>query len=241
MLKVLFLAWSAAACMTAHAGNKDKPADLTGNWKETQRMTKDKTPVGYTDTIRIDFQPGNEFVWQKSGSFMFKGTYKATPTSLDLGSRYFTIVTSSSGQLLLQDEQGFYELTRYKKQDIITDNNAAQHSNRSPQEKSGTIDMAAFDGNWETYKRTSKVQQKSIDYSYIPKRLNLIVNGRQMSGTLHAAQETNGQAGWKLDNYKDGQLNFSGKSNRSLKVLKCTASELVLEEADYTYFLKKFN
>lgn len=241
MLKALLLTLSTIACLAAYAGNKDKPADLTGNWKETQRLTKDKTPVAYMDTIRIDFQTGNEFVWQKSGSFMFKGTYKSTATSLDLGSRYFTIVTSSAQQLLLQDEQGYYELTRYNKQAVTTDNNAAQHTARSRQEISGTIDIAAFNGNWETYKRTSKVQQKSIDYSYIPKRLNLSVNGQEMTGALHAAQETNGQAGWKLDNYEKGYLNFSGKSKRTLKVLKCTADELILEEADYTYFLKKFS
>jgi hypothetical protein len=240
MIKALLIALYASASFTAYAGSKDKPVDLTGNWKEIQRMTKDKAVIAYTDTIRIDFLVGNEFVWQKAGSFLFKGTYKVTPTSLDLGSRYFTIVSSSAKRILLQDEQGFYELSKYNKQEATTDNSAANNSARSNRETSGDIDIASFEGNWETYKRTSKVQQQNIDYSFIPKRVNLQVNKKRVTGALHAAQETNGHAGWKLVNYENGYLNFSGTSDRKLKVLKCAGNELILEEDNYVYFLKKF-
>src|SRR5215217_3929918 len=122
------------ANFSAYAGDKNKSVDLTGNWKEIQRMTKDKTDVSYTDTIRIDFMEGNEFLWQKAGSFMFKGTYKATSGSLDLGSRYFTVVASSSQKILLKDDNGFYQLMRYKKEAARENNSNAASAARGNNE-----------------------------------------------------------------------------------------------------------
>jgi hypothetical protein len=240
MRKVLLFSLVFFSCCSANAGDKSKSVDLTGNWKEIQRMTKDKTVVGYTDTIRIEFMIGNEFVWQKAGSFMFKGTYKATAATLDLGSRYFTVVESSSQKMLLKDDNGFYQLMRYKKEAATENNSNAQSSSRSNNETSGDIELASFNGNWETYKRTTKTQQQSIDYDRILKRLKLTVTGKNITGEFHAAREMNGIAGWHLDKYEKGNLYFSGKDARKVKVLKCADGELILEEGDYTYFLKKF-
>lgn len=241
MRKILLFSLLAVP-FSAYAGDKNKAVDLTGNWKETQRMTKDKTDVSYTDTIRIDFMEGNEFLWQKAGSFMFKGTYKATSASLDLGSRYFTVVESSPQKMLLKDDNGFYQLVRYKKEAAKENNSNAASAARGNNEATGDISIDAFNGNWETYKRTSKVQQQSIDYNRILKRLSLTVNGKVITGEFHAAQEINGTAGWKLDKFEKGYLYFSGNGNdvRKAKVLKCADGELILEEGDYTYFLKKF-
>lgn len=241
MRKILLFSLLAVQ-FSAFAGDKNKSVDLTGNWKEVQRMAKDKTDISYTDTIRIDFMEGNEFLWQKAGSFMFKGTYKATSTSLDLGSRYFTVIESSAQKMLLKDDNGFYQLMRYKKEAAKENNSNAASGARGNNESSGDINIDALNGNWETYKRTSKVQQQSIDYNRILKRLSLNVSGKMITGDFHAAQEVNGTAGWRLDKFEKGYLYFSSKGNdvRKAKVLKCTDGELILEEGDYTYFLKKF-
>lgn len=241
MRNVLLFSLLIAFATAAHAGDKNKPVDLTGSWKETERMAKDRSAVPFTDTIRIDFQVGNEFLWQKAGSFMFKGTYKATATSLDLGARYFTVIESASGRMLLQDENGYYRLTKYKKPAEVENNNAATSAGRSNNEITGDVVVSSFNGNWETYKRTSKVQQQAIDYQRIPKRILLKVKDKQVSGELHAAQEVFGKVDWRLDKYEQDYLFFSGKDARKLRVLKCDGKEMILEEGNFTYFLKKFN
>jgi len=96
----------------AFGGDKNKPIDLTGSWKETRRMDLNKQAIPFTDTVRMKFMVGNEYLWMKPNTFQYRGTYKANNTSLDLGMRSFTALEMTPGRMLLKDELGIYEFTR---------------------------------------------------------------------------------------------------------------------------------
>lgn len=217
-----------------------KTINLTGSWKETRRSSATKDAVNYTDTVRIDFLIGNEYVWQKDMGFMNRGTYKLTPTTLDMGARFFSINRLTDNLMVLRNDVGIYEFTRYKKR-TGEDNDKAQSSDRANKsEATGVIKKENLAGNWEVYKRTSSVTLAKIDYTRILKTATILYENGNISGSLKAAEMKPGSDTWNILRYENQTIYCSGPDERTFKVLQATSSELVLEEANITYFFKQF-
>jgi len=92
--------------------DKSKPLDLTGNWKETHRLSLNGDMLAYKDTTRIDFLTGNEYTWQKGISFLYRGTYKATTDVVDLGARIYQVRHISRDRIEVTDNQFIYEFRK---------------------------------------------------------------------------------------------------------------------------------
>lgn len=228
----------ATLLLAVPAFSKGKQVDLTGSWKETRRFTTDKKVVTYTDTLRIDFTIGNEYLWQKAGSFMFKGTYKASEDLLDLGARTFTILQMTPGQLVLKDDAGMYELSKYTKVADAEDNSKASSSSRGSKADEGEINKAEMTGKWEVYKRTSSVQMKELDYTKILRTIEIHWNGDKIDGVAMPAQYLAEGSGCMIQRFEKNTIYCSG--GRAFVVRRCSGGELIIQEGTMTYFFKKF-
>ncbi len=222
---------------------KGKTPELTGNWKETKRWTAKSEEVSFTDTVRIDFLMGNEYVWQKDMGYAYRGTYKTTDKALDMGARYFTIASVTPVKMVLKSEDGAsYEFTKYKKVVPPPSNSSASSTARAADEAvaQGTVDKSQLSGKWETFKRTSAVTQEKIDYTRLIKSVDIHLNGDKMNGAAYAAQRTPETGSWNIDRFEDNTIYTTGTDKRDFKILKCSNGELVLQEGTMTYFFKVF-
>src|SRR4051794_11255782 len=109
MKYILFSLIFLITTLPADAGEKDKPIDLTGTWKESRRISPRKERLDFTDTTYYEFLIGNEYTTQRRTGFMYKGTYKATKTTLDFGMRFYTVLEMSNNRMVLKDDGGSYE------------------------------------------------------------------------------------------------------------------------------------
>lgn len=227
----------------AFGGDKNKPIDLTGSWKETRRMDLNKQPIPFTDTVRMKFMIGNEYLWMKPNTFQYRGTYKASATSLDLGMRAFTALEMTPGRMLLKDELGIYEFRRYTETAPQQDNSAATSGDRARVEENydGVQNISQLAGKWEVYKRTSAVQMNAIDYNRILKIIKISAKPATDSlGSVWAANDREAAPSWYVKKFENSTLICGGKDARELKVLKCDGKELVIQEDNVTYFFKQF-
>src|ERR1044072_5855005 len=86
--------------LAVYAIDKNKPVNLTGSWKEQSRMSPDGKTLAYTDTTYYDFLVGNEYTVQHRGSYMYRGTYKTTPGTIDLGMRMYSVLEWSPNKII---------------------------------------------------------------------------------------------------------------------------------------------
>lgn len=231
------------AAAPAEAGDKSKAVDLTGSWLEASRTSPGKGKEAYTDTTFYDFMIGNEYTTQRKNSYMYRGTYKVANGRLDLGMRAFNVVEMSAGRMVLQDDAGKYEFVRYDKAARMAQNSgAASSSDRGYKEdlKGESISAAQLGGKWEVYKRTSSTTMPEIDYTRIIRVVNIKVDGNQVSGGVASAKDMDGAPSWTIKRYDGGILYCGGKSDRQLKVVRCTPGELIVQEDNLTYFFKQF-
>ncbi len=216
----------------AFSAEKRMPA---GKWKEVKRMGTDNTVLSYKDTIRIEFKIGNEYIWQKQGGFIYKGTYKLGDKDLDLGMRDFTIVEKKPEKLVVKDETGTYE--------FVPDRSVAAQPGVIPAEAKpapvGSINQMV--GHWSVYKATSANTQNQIDYTRKIKMID--ITGGSSDGKLgyvYSTHDADNTPSWTIDSYDNQILHCGGKDARTLKVLKCQDNDLVIEEDNMTYFFRQF-
>lgn len=232
-----------AVAMPAKAGDKNKPVDLTGTWLEASRMSPRKEKLDYTDTTFYEFMVGNEYTTQRKNSFMYRGTYKATTGILDLGMRVYNILEMSPARMLLKDDAGTYEFVRYDKAARMVENSSAASSGSRAYKEDlggGPVSVAQLAGKWEVYKRTSSVTMPEIDYTRIIRAIEIKPAGNQVEGSVSSAKDMDGMPSWKITRYDGSMLYCSGKSDRQLKVVRCNAGELIVQEDNLTYFFKQF-
>ena len=234
-----------ALTQPAPAKERDKnirPVDLTGSWKEARRVSPRGEALAYNDTTYYDFLVGNEYTTQRANSFMYRGTYKATPGTLDLGMRMYNILEMSPTRMILKDDGGTYQFARYTKAPSSENNTAASSTDRGLKESvaADNVDIARLAGRWEVYKRTSSATLPEVDYTRIVRVIDIHPR-RDTIGTVGAAKDMDGMPSWKVDRYANGILYCSGaKGPRQLKVVSCKDGELIVQEDVYTYFFKQF-
>jgi hypothetical protein len=220
--------------------NSAEPIALSGHWKEVHRMDEHNKAISYTDTLRLRFLVGNEYVWVRPGSFSYRGTYKATRSYLDMGGRNYNIVQRSPNRMLLKDRAGTYELIRYEEPPVREDNSQARTGDRhqSDERYDGLRDFKKMKGKWQVYKRTAAIQLDEVNYDRIIKTIHVPDTNGHM-GSVYAANDGS-KPSWYIDRFDKSILYCTGKDKRQLQVLKCDGEELVIREGNLTYFFKQF-
>jgi hypothetical protein len=241
MKRLLLLFVLSAALSPAGAADKNKPVDLTGHWKEVSRLSRTGERLDYADTTFYDFLIGNEYTTQRKNSFMYRGTYKATSGTLDLGMRMYNILDRSRDRIVLKDDAGSYEFVRYDKEAVMA---AAAGPGRKTgyrdEISTSAVGVGQLAGKWEVYKRTSNTKLPEIDYTRIIQAIEVKPEGDGTGGSVWAAKDMDGAPSWKIVRYADNVIYCSGKSDRRLKVLRCQDGELIVQEDAITYFFKQF-
>jgi hypothetical protein len=232
------------AALSAAAKEKKAP-DVMGSWKETSRMGRDKATIAFTDTMYTDFLIGNEYTTGRKTGFLYKGTYKVTAGTLDLGMRMYNITESAPKRLVLQDDGGYYVWERYEKPDPRVENSSAAASgSRGHRESDFTdqrVSLSQLKGKWEVFKRTSSETMPEINYKKLLHTLDIKGAGISDSSGIYAAADPNRIPGWYVTRYDNNTIYCSGPSgSRELKVLKCVDGELIVQEGIVTYFFKQF-
>lgn len=234
MRKLLFLLLILSS-FTAFCG--EKTVHLYGNWKETKRLKSDKTEIIYTDTIRLQFLTGNEYVYQKHGGFIYKGVYKVNGNDLDMGARGYTILERKPNKMVLQDDGGIYTF----EPDLTPANSpaAAQMPKETPPMPVNSVDQMV--GHWSVYKRTSDKTLSQVDYTRVLKMVDITGGSSDGKlGYLYATRDADNAPSWYANSYQGQVLYCDGKDKRAFKVLKCQDNELIMEEDGITYFFKRF-
>lgn len=212
----------------------DDKNTLNGNWKEVSRITGGKA-VSFKDTIKVQFLMGGEYVWQKSGGFIYKGTYKIKGSELDMGSRFFSIVSRTDNSLKLKDETGTYELVPF---------NPADGQAVLPAEKPAApvTSLNQMKGHWSVFKGTLDKKVPAIDYKRKIKILEITgdVAGDGKLGMAFGSYDPETVPSWYVESFSNQKLYLGGKDKRVFNVLKCEDNQLVIEEDGMTYFMRKF-
>lgn len=221
-----------AAPLAAFSGDKNT---LSGNWREIKRMGSDNGVISFRDTILLKFMVGNEYIWQKAGGMIYKGTYKIENNALDLGMRYFTIMEKKPNRLVLKDEAGIYEFTTYKEVAVANAPKAEEHF-------APVNSIQQMVGHWSVYKGTSAKTNQSIDYSRQLKVVDIYSTPQDGGklGALFARKDADNAPSWYVESFSNQTLVCNGRDRRVFKVIKCQDNELIMQEDDYTYFFRQF-
>lgn len=230
---------------TAAMAKEKKVPDITGNWKETTRMARDKKSIAFTDTMFTDFMIGNEFITGRSTGFKYKGTFKVSNESLDMGMRMYTITERTPSRMVLKDDAGFYVWEKYTKADPSVENSgAAASGSRGHQETNldgGPVAFSQLKGKWEVFKRTSSETLPEVNYKMLLHTLDIKGERAEDSSGIYAAADPTRNPGWFITGYANNVIHCKGPTGeRELNVLKCEFGELIVQEGSVTYFFKQF-
>jgi len=207
---------------------------LSGKWKEVNRWAPDNKPLTYKDTIHIEFLKGGTYIWQKQNSYLYRGTYKITDKDLDMGTKFFTIVSHTPDKLILKDETGQYEFAPDRS---VAATNPIP-SEPTPKPVSSINPMV---GHWSKYKSTSATPLSQVDYTRQLKMIDITGGSSDGKlGYLYAAKDADNAPSWYIESFSDQTLYCNGKDKRTFKVIKCENNDLVLQEGDMTYFFRQF-
>lgn len=234
-MKNLFLA--VLLLSSAFITHADK---FTGSWKEVRRSDVSGKAIPYTDTLRVQFKVGNEYLWMRPNAFQYRGTYTVSGNMLDLGIRTLQVITATKEKLVLKDEGGTYELARYEEGTMREDNTAAANGDRAKTsvEAIGIRNPAQLQGTWEVYKRTNSGAKEAIDYSRILRKL--VIGSGGTNGSIFSAEDALNKPSWTIERVADNTIYCKGRDARMLKVLSAGNGELILQEGTVTYFFKQF-
>lgn len=206
---------------------------FSGNWREVRRTDANGEDMNFQDTIKINFLTGNEYTWMKKGGFIYRGTYKIENGALDMGSRYFNIVSRSQGRLVVSDDAATYEFRPYTE--------PVRKKLAKEDEPELVADINQITGKWKVFKGTSASTIKELDLSNRVKTVMIFdaPDGEGDIGYVSGGKDPQGKPSWKINRFENGILYCNGKTVRLFEVLKGD-KELVLREGDRTYFLKQF-
>lgn len=209
--------------------------ELSGHWHEVKRLDAAGKAVSYSDTILFEFKVGNEYIWQKKGGFIYRGSYKKENGALDIGMRYFTIQQHKTNKrLILKDQSGTYEFEPYTP-------SSGMVAGRAPEQYKPVTSISQMVGSWDKFKGTASGTQQQIDYTRAVKKLEIFdtpIDG--MLGVLYAGMDGTGDPSWYVERFSNQTLYCKGKDERQFKVLKAENNELIIEEDGFTYFMRRF-
>lgn len=209
--------------------------DLSGHWREVKRLGADGKKISYNDTIFFEFKVGNEYVWQKKGGFIYRGSYKKENGALDIGMRYFTIEQYKKGKrLVLKDQAGTYEFEPYTPQ-------SGMRPGKAPEQYGPVASIEQMIGTWDKFKGTSSGTHQQIDYTRTVKKIEIFSSPKgEKLGYIYAGRDGENSPSWYVESFSNQTLYCNGKDRRQFKVLKAENNELIIEGEGFTYFLRRF-
>lgn len=217
---------------------KKKTPPLAGRWREIARMTPDSVtvlPVPVTDTLFMSFQRGDSFMYRNGAGFVYIGKFILSEDSmLDFGTNHFQIRQRRYKSMVLSNNAGVYkmvpdwsdtaEVIVLKKEDSLLP----------------VKDIDQMIGRWSVYKRTSE-GEVSLDGDNIIRSVYITgpsSDGKQ--GFVFSSKDPQNVPSWYIKGLGTDQvLTAEGKTNKSLKVIKCQKGEMILEDAGVKYYFKQ--
>ncbi len=239
LLLLLILPVMVLSCKWLPNKKKSPTSVPISHWVEVKRLNNDSTIRPFKDTIRVEFQRKNNYVWTKANGIQYKKTYTLVGKELAFGPFSLILVSRKPGKLILREDSIIhYFITDTSK--VIKD--TTKYKNGHVVETYlpvGSINQMV--GHWSIYKRTSP-QQGEVDYNKLIKMVDITAGSSDKKlGYIYATLDPPGSPSWAIDTYTSDQiLQCSGKDKRNLRVLKCANQELVLEEDGITYYFKAF-
>lgn len=230
-----YLIWTLLLAIPFTSYSKGKGKDqLLGHWKEVKRLNNAGKLVSYTDTLHIEFKPGNEYVRQQGKGFIYRGVYKIMSGSLDIGTRTYTIMEMKKKRIVLKDQMGTYELEPYTPVSQIV-------PGRAPEVYKPVTSINQMVGSWDKFKGTSSGTHDRIDYTRTVKKVEIFSNPQNGKlGYIFAGRDGEGAPSWYVESFSNQTLYCNGKDRRQFKVLKAENNELIIEGEGFTYFLRRF-
>lgn len=220
--------------------NKDKNKKkqkliVPGRWREEVRMMPDSSKVVFYDTLFIHFYSAKDSFEYRNGrnNFLYDGQFKLSEDSiLDLGSaKYKVLARKGNEQLVLVNGNGIFLLGPDKSDTAAIVVLKKQDSARPV----NNIDVMI--GKWTVYKREAEgpiAPDDNIRSAYIT---GPSTDGKQ--GFIFSGSDLDSYPSWHITELGGGQsLNCAGKSNRTLKVLRCQDGEMILEENKVKFYFK---
>ncbi|MBS1772706.1 MAG: hypothetical protein JST82_07595 [Bacteroidetes bacterium] len=208
---------------------------LTGNWREVSRRNAGNQNINFADTIFVEFRQGNEYVWHKIGSFIYRGTYTKSGNALDLGMRNFDIISNDGYNLTMTDGTAIYEFESY-----VPVPSAPEY--RAPEVYDPVNSLRQMVGHWSVYKRTNgNIKPADIDYTRQLKMIDIYNNdGQGIMGDFFGQRDADNAPSWYVESYNNQIIYCYGKDRRQFHVIKCQDNELIIEENGTTYYFKQF-
>ena len=217
------------------------PADAQeyspNRWKETQRINLNDEAVHYTDTVFVN-TTDRQVIDVVIGGYAYKGTVNGD--SLNIGSRTFHVVKNEADELRLKFGKLTHVFTRELRGTEGADALAFAEKNRIPDLPVAKINLKQLYGSWLVYKKNIR-ENVEADVKNIPyfKKLDIYkTTSKGSKGHLVLASNI----AWKVKEIKGGTITVMTTLAQpvTVKVLRQTANELLLEDAyNVVYFLKK--
>ncbi|MES2701127.1 MAG: hypothetical protein V4649_00720 [Bacteroidota bacterium] len=217
--------------------DKKKPRIPVSRWKEVERMRPDSTPVAFDDTLFISFQRNDSFSYHSTNGFIYIGAYTLNDDSLlDFGTARYTMVSRKPGTMVIANKAGIYRL-------------APDLSDTAKiivlEKEDSTLPVTNIDqmiGRWTVYKRTSDQPVGALDgenqirSAYITGQTS---DGKQ--GFIFSSKDPSNAPSWFVKSFGTDQVMVcEGRTNKSLKVIRCQKGEMILQDGDIKYFFKQF-
>ena len=206
-------------------------------WKETSRINEKEELLNYTDTVFMLTTDRNLFDIV-IGGYAYRGTVDGD--SLNVKKRTFQVMLNEPEEIRLRFKNLTHIFTRELRNYTASDAEDFASKNKIPDVPAKKINLKQLNGTWLVYKKQLR-EGAETDIKTIPyiKKLDIY---RQVKKGAKGNLVTATNLAMKVKDIKGSSIRYINTFNQahSLKILKQTANEILLEdEHQMIYFLKK--
>jgi hypothetical protein len=223
--------------MCADKKKKPKPMPVS-RWREVMRMTPDSSVVSFTDTLFMAFQKNDSFSYNTRDGFVYIGAYTISEDSLlDFGTARYQIVQRKPKSLTLANSTGIF---RFEPDWSDTAKIIVLEKDEKPLP---VTDIDQMIGRWAAYKRTAADDAGAQDGDNIIRSVYITgpSSTENKQGFVFSSKDPQNAPSWVIKGLgADQVLTCDGKTNKTLKVIKCQKGEMILEDAGVKYYFKQF-
>jgi hypothetical protein len=206
-------------------------------WKETTRLNEHDEEVAYKDTVFMLTTDRNLFDIV-IGGYAYRGTVDGD--SLNVKKRTFQVISNEPDEVRLRFKNLTHVFTRELKDYVAADAEAFAEKNKIPDVPAKKVNTGKLNGVWLVYKKQvregEEVDIKTVQYF---KKLDIYRTPQKgAKGSLVTATNLV----MKVKSIKGSTVHYVNtfNQNHTLKILRQTANEILLEDEQHMiYFLKK--